>query len=88
MKVRGYHEGDRSELLAHPILSTVAHVVPVPRPADYFGIDLFAQPFWIEGRNLRAGGPTICMQIKSNHEDVPISSREDLLILKCADLRS
>jgi hypothetical protein len=81
MKISGYHEGDRSELLAHSILSAVAHVVPVPRIADYFGIDLFAQPFSKEGRNLRTGGSTFCMQLKSTAEEIPLNSPEDLLIL-------
>ena len=81
MKISGYHEGDRSELLAHPIMSAVAHVVPVPRIADYFGIDLFAQLFSAEGRNLRANGPTFCMQIKSTADDICLTSPEDLFIL-------
>lgn len=81
MKISGYHEGDRSELLAHQIMSAVAHIVPVPRIADYFGIDLFAKPFSAEGRTLRASGSTLCMQIKSTADDVSLTSSEDLLIL-------
>jgi len=81
MKIRGFHEGDRSEVLARSIMNTVAHIVPVPREADYFGIDLFAQPFSVAGRNLQAGGSTFCMQIKSTVDDVSLSSPEELFIL-------
>lgn len=80
-KIAGYHEGDRSELLAVPLLSTVAHVVPVPRIGDYFGVDLFAHLFEPEEKTLASLGLTICMQVKSNFKDVCMESQESLYAL-------
>ncbi|MFY9820924.1 MAG: hypothetical protein WAM82_06045 [Thermoanaerobaculia bacterium] len=74
MKIESYHEGDRSEQIAHSILSTIAHIVPVPRPADYFGVDLFAHLFSRSDGFLKATGDTIAIQLKSNLDDINIAS--------------
>lgn len=80
-KISGFHEGDRSELYAIPLLSTVAHVVPVPRVADYFSVDLFAHLVEPDNKTLGSMGLTICMQVKSDFKDVCMESEEDLTVL-------
>jgi hypothetical protein len=74
MKIESYHEGDRSEQLAQSILSTIAHVVPVPRPADHFGVDLFAHLFSLSEGSLKSTGTTVAVQIKSNLDSINIAS--------------
>lgn len=78
MKIANYHEGDRSEMLATTILSTIGHIVPVPRQADHFGVDMFVHLFTREGRGLSPTGPTIAVQIKSNLDDIKIEEPDGI----------
>lgn len=63
LRLASFWEGDRSELFATYILSSVAAVVPVPRQVD-FGIDLLCTLTRHEGKALYAG-PAFAVQIKS-----------------------
>jgi hypothetical protein len=81
VKIESFHEGDRGEPLAQVILSGIAHIIPVPRPADYFGVDLFAQLFSADNGSLRVTGTTIAVQIKSNTQDVVVSSPDGIQAL-------
>jgi len=80
-KISGFHEGDRSELFARPLLSTVAHVVPVPRLADYFGVDMFAHLLEPGEKTLSSIGLTICLQVKSDFKDICIDTQESIYVL-------
>ena len=81
MKIPNYHEGDRSEPLAQTILSSISHVVPVPRQADYFGVDIFAHLFSASPEKLESTGTTIAIQIKSNLDRVAIEKPDALYAL-------
>ena len=81
MKIKGYHEGDRSEPYGQIAFSTIGHCVPVPRQADYFGVDLYVQMFKDEGRALCSTGSGCAVQIKSNTDDIAIDSDEKRLTL-------
>lgn len=61
---RGFRPGDRGELLASSILSSMAFTVPVPRQEDV-GHDLLCTISEYDGRLLRAG-PFFTVQVKSN----------------------
>jgi hypothetical protein len=76
MKVFGYNEGDRSELLAMYCLSKIGHCVPVQRQYDHFGTDLFLHLFSHDGRTLQSTGQTIAIQIKSDHTPIRIDTAE------------
>lgn len=81
MKPFGFHEGDRSEYLAHYALSAIGHCVPVPRQADYFGVDLFLQLHEPKGRNLHTTGLGCAFQLKSTTDDIPIDTEEKRITL-------
>jgi hypothetical protein len=81
MKIENYHEGDRSEQLAQAILSTIAHIIPVPRQADHFGVDLFAHLFSQSRGGLRSTGRTVAIQLKSNLDSISVAAPDAIQAL-------
>lgn len=67
-------EGSRSEFLAFFALSRLGYVTPVPRASDVFGVDCFVYLATPEDREFRPEGPAIAVQIKSNDDDIVLSS--------------
>ena len=81
-KIYEIHGGDRAEFLAQYVLSTLGHVVPVPRQADFFGVDCHLK---LGERNnedlIMLTGLECDFQIKSSAKKFSINSPEKRLAL-------
>lgn len=71
-----FHQGSRAEYLAQFALSRVGLVVPVPRQADHFLIDLFVHLGKQVGRQFVPTGPTVAVQAKSSRKPIVLKDRK------------